>query len=673
MALARLGVLLGSVTLSLACVVGLPFVATGEEAGGPYAPGTLHPARLANAPPGPGSVPTTPPSEPPVILPTTTPRAPQELSATLQPPPPAVCGPITGFEQFGTWRRGDEPYGTFQQSTEQAYSGSYSGKIAYSFPTPGNDYMVFLRSIPIGGRGTALTAWVYGDKSAHYLNVWVQDNQGEVWQFTFGQIRHVGWQQMLAPLDVNGAWPVGHISGPANGVLDYPIALFAIVLDDAPDSFMGSGAIYIDDLSCSETTVGLIGPPTPGFPQPPSTDVGRIAFAATSQGFFDIYAINPDGTGLKQLTQTPRDDRSPAWSPDGTLIAYECDNGSGAFDLCLMNADGSGKRYLPMSIDGLRGSVRHPTWSPDGRQIALAVESPQRPAAIHIVSVDSGASRFLTNGQDPSWSPTGSQIAFTDGGQIIVINADGSGRRQLTNNAGASMYPTWSPDGTRIACSLDGQGIYLMNADGTGARLVAPYTSWGLAWSPNGSRLAISSQYTLLLMNTDGSGIVNLTQGVQPSWSRTGGGAAGWQPISPGSGSCRLDLIEPADGSTFGPETRRVILRWQLDRTLGPNEYFFVNVPYPHGGATWYDGTWRDPSQQKPAGTRDNHWELREYLCQPDFSDSGWYDWYVEVRGQVGPEPSLDDPVQCKSETRSFKWSGCYPTPTPTPEEGPYD
>ncbi len=116
------------------------------------------------------------------------------------------------------------------------------------------------------------------------------------------------------------------------------------------------------------------------------------------------------------------------------------------------------------------------------------------------------------------------------------------------------------------------------------------------------------------------------------------------------------------------------MLRWQLDRPLADNEYFFVNVPFPHGGTTWYDGTWRDPSQQQPAGIKEPQLVLRDYLCMKGFSDTGFYKWYVEVRRQLGANPSQSDPVQCKSATWTFNWSGCEPTPTPTKEpHGPYD
>jgi hypothetical protein len=109
---------------------------------------------------------------------------------------------------------------------------------------------VFLQTHLLGGQPNQLSAWVYGDGSKHYLNVWIKDAKGETWQFPLGQVKHTGWQQMIAWLDPGASWPAGHIDGPSNGAVDYPIDFRGLVLDDVPDSYTGSGAIYIDDLRC---------------------------------------------------------------------------------------------------------------------------------------------------------------------------------------------------------------------------------------------------------------------------------------------------------------------------------------------------------------------------------------------------------------------------------------
>jgi hypothetical protein len=138
-----------------------------------------------------------------------------------------------------------------EQSTVQIHQGKYAGQLNYNFSTTGNDYVVFLWSQVLSGQPDQIIAWVYGDGSGHYLNIWINDAAGETWQFTFGKIEHVGWQQMTAKLDPKLNWPVTRIGEPANGLVDYPISFHALVLDDIPDSYTGSGTIFIDDLMSS--------------------------------------------------------------------------------------------------------------------------------------------------------------------------------------------------------------------------------------------------------------------------------------------------------------------------------------------------------------------------------------------------------------------------------------
>jgi hypothetical protein len=91
------------------------------------------------------------------------------------------------FESFGGWRLGDQHYGSLTQSSEQAHGGTHSTKLAYDFPVVDNEFVVFLNTsgVALPGNPTALSLWVYGDGSGHYLNVWVKDSAGQVRQFTF--------------------------------------------------------------------------------------------------------------------------------------------------------------------------------------------------------------------------------------------------------------------------------------------------------------------------------------------------------------------------------------------------------------------------------------------------------------------------------------------------------
>jgi hypothetical protein len=78
------------------------------------------------------------------------------------------------FEQWGGWARGNQPYGELAQSTEQAKTGQYAAKLTYAFPATQDDYVVFKQSRSISTDPNTFGAWVYGDGSGHYVNLWIE-------------------------------------------------------------------------------------------------------------------------------------------------------------------------------------------------------------------------------------------------------------------------------------------------------------------------------------------------------------------------------------------------------------------------------------------------------------------------------------------------------------------
>jgi TolB protein len=201
-----------------------------------------------------------------------------------------------------------------------------------------------------------------------------------------------------------------------------------------------------------------------------SPDGTRIAFTTVRDGNAEIYVMNADGTGLMRLTNNGEEDDSPAWSPDGTQIAFATDrdgpvSGSSAFEIYVMNADGTSQTRLTNE----QPASSKPAWSPDGTQIAFA-----RAGDIYVMNADGTSPINLTPNSDlvfdfdPAWSPDGTQIAFQRAGEIYVMNADGTSPMNLTNHAAFDFEPAWSPDGTQITFSTDRDGnleIYVMNAD----------------------------------------------------------------------------------------------------------------------------------------------------------------------------------------------------------------
>ena len=109
--------------------------------------------------------------------PTTTPPP---ISTQVQPSlQPAPLGVFQDFEQPAAWQRGDEANGELSRVTTQVHSGSYAGRLSYNFPSTGNDYVVFSQSRPLAGNPNAISIWVYGDNSGHYLNLWLKDARGK--------------------------------------------------------------------------------------------------------------------------------------------------------------------------------------------------------------------------------------------------------------------------------------------------------------------------------------------------------------------------------------------------------------------------------------------------------------------------------------------------------------
>jgi hypothetical protein len=187
------------------------------------------------------------PSPQPTATPTLTPQS-QATSGAPEPTSPPASGALIDFEEWGAWRRGDQPYGDLIQTQSQVHSGRYAAALRYDFPVTDDDFVVFVRPLSLAGQPNRFNAWVYGDGSGNYLNIWIEDAQGETWAVHLGQIGSAGWRSMTGTLDPQLAWPSGHVYGPENGSVDYPVKFYALVLDHVGGG-PRSGQIYLDDIS----------------------------------------------------------------------------------------------------------------------------------------------------------------------------------------------------------------------------------------------------------------------------------------------------------------------------------------------------------------------------------------------------------------------------------------
>ena len=267
----------------------------------------------------------------------------------------------------------------------------------------------------------------------------------------------------------------------------------------------------------------------------------------------NIYVVRPDGTGTCYLTNDGNWNRNAGWSYDGTKVVWNVRNSTGG--IWIMDATGANKTALTP----LPSQAFGPAFSPDGSSIAYSDypagnggPSPLVGIEVYVMNADGTNKRQLTtttvNGTTktatvirwsnrPAYSPDGTKIVYSStqsgNSEIWDMNADGTDPRQLTVNTDPkgpdANFPSYSPDGTKIAFLCGFETLYgnicVMNSDGTGRAQLTDNPDDGLqmdepssdepAWSPDGKSILFdSNQYDPNLgqraaetwvMNADGS------------------------------------------------------------------------------------------------------------------------------------------------------------------------
>ncbi len=304
---------------------------------------------------------------------------------------------------------------------------------------------------------------------------------------------------------------------------------------------------------------------------------GKIAFQSNRDvASGEIYTITPGGTAKRITVSNGSSD--PAYSPDGSRIAFVSGKAGGTYQIFVMNADGGGRRQV--TLDSVSPSPKQrPTWSPDGSRIAFVANSfnvdGQTDLEIWSINSDGSGLRQLTNDSlpddYPAWSPDGTRIAFVRQGDIFVMNSNGTGETNVTPNSaptctsncyqGADGDPAWSPDGTKIAY-VHGYGppsnpyaggglpnIWTMDPDGnnkTNLSNTSTRSDSEPAWSPDGTKIAMvgatDTNRDIWVMNSNGSSptpIADLKFDINPDW----------QPNPP---ACDISGTEGNDTSLVG-------------------------------------------------------------------------------------------------------------------------
>jgi serine/threonine protein kinase len=218
---------------------------------------------------------------------------------------------------------------------------------------------------------------------------------------------------------------------------------------------------------------------------------------------------------------------------------------------------------------------------------------------IYVMQADGSGMTNLTQNEAfdvvPAWSPDGSQIVFSsdrdDNFEIYVMQADGSGMTNLTQNEAFDADPAWSPDGSQIAFSSDRDDdfeIYVMQTDGSGLTRLTHQGGGEPDWSPNGSQITFvngrDDDYEIYVMQTDGSGVTRLTDqgGGKPDWSPNGSQIAF---NSERDGNMEIYVMQ-ADGSDQTRLTDNETVDWGA--TWSPDGSQIAFVSYRDGNAEIY-------------------------------------------------------------------------------------
>lgn len=261
---------------------------------------------------------------------------------------------------------------------------------------------------------------------------------------------------------------------------------------------------------------------------------GLIAFDRGLDGSGRIHVIDPDGQGDRTLTPQPGFE-APLWSPDASTLVYESGAGPADSDLYSYTLSTGTARRLTRHA----GLDAFPAWSPDGSQIAWTADRGGG-FAIWVMRSDGTDARRLTSGpadSHPAWSPDGRSIAFVraPAGSLEVMRADGTGLRTIGRGRAfdVSAAPAWSPDGSRLAVAGADGALSLVAVDGGTIRSLTPGRPGTMAarpsWSPSGGQIAfINLAGNALEVVDTGPARLHVLAGEvdalsTPAWSPNGG------------------------------------------------------------------------------------------------------------------------------------------------------
>jgi TolB protein len=262
----------------------------------------------------------------------------------------------------------------------------------------------------------------------------------------------------------------------------------------------------------------------------------RIAYVSEQKGARELYVMDYDGHGARQITSDGFLNLTPQWSPDRKFLVFTSYQSRTRQNIEIVDLS-TGKRSPLVSLAGLNIT---PALSPDGTKLAFAT-SQDGNSEIYTMDMQTRALQRLTvhsaGDLSPSWAPTGKELAFTSdrggGPQVYLMSADGSNVRRLTFDGDYNAAPAWSPRGNWIAyvCRSEQRQYKLCLISPDGQKRAQVTSGAGIddspSWSPDGRHLAFSSttggKTQIYMINSDGKEMEPLTSSgshnSMPAWS----------------------------------------------------------------------------------------------------------------------------------------------------------